>query len=82
MIATEDSTSSFSDLSVDSYCSTDDEAEDLEEGESWIDWMRRKAVISEDQLRAAGTNDWITAQRRRQWTRHSTGGCAVVISSS
>jgi len=52
------------------------EAEDLfeEEGETWVEWIRRSTDIAEKSLKKAGIDDWVVGQRRRQykWAGHVT----------
>ena len=57
---------------------TDTDDNDLDEDkESWLDWIKRATSIAESQLKKAGIDDWVTAQRRRKykWAGHVSRRC-------
>ena len=38
------------------------------DGETWVEWLRRRTRITEIILQSLKIDDWIQAQRRRKWT--------------
>ena len=46
-----------------------DEDIDKDKGasESWLDWIKRTTSVAEEHLRATGLDDWVVAQRKRNW---------------
>eukprot|EP00973_Karenia_brevis_P033685 4643874-Karenia_brevis.AAC.1 len=45
----------------------EDEADQLYQQESWVDWMRRRTHLAESILSSLKIDDWITLQRRRKF---------------
>ena len=46
----------------------DDENSCKEDGETWVEWLRRRTRITESILQSLKIDDWIQAQRRKKWT--------------
>jgi hypothetical protein len=44
-----------------------EEEDDILENESWIDWMRRRTIMTESVLQSLRLDDWVKGQRRRKW---------------
>ena len=45
----------------------DENDENTSEEETWVDWIKRTTHIAEAHLRRTSVDDWVEAQRRRQW---------------
>ena len=46
---------------------TEIEEDDLQEHETWIEWLRRRTRLTEHVLESLRLDDWVQAQRRRKW---------------
>ena len=46
---------------------TEIEKDDLQEYETWIEWLRQRTRLTEHGLESLRLDDWVQAQRRHKW---------------